>query len=280
MKFVDRVVASVVENGLTLATNHLSVACDGTTTALRDVSLSFPPGTYAGIQGVNGSGKSTLANVLLGLGGRSLAVEGAVTYNGFDIYNPKVSSHERTRLRATLFSYVPKVASLESALSVEDNVLRPYRLTRRAYDESRLRDLLNHFDLADSRRIAVRQLSSGYQQRVNIVRGLLADAPALVLDEPTDALDPANKVFVIQQLKSYASRGTVLIVSHEDTGANRIVRLHGGNLVEPTCPRPSGVTTQVVAAAPVLSHRVGSNGAASGVSALVNAPAQVHRQSS
>lgn len=234
MKFVDRVIASVLDDGLTLATDHLSVVCDGTTTALREVSLCLPPGTYAGIQGVNGSGKSTLANVLLGLGGRSLAVEGAVTYNGFDIYDPKVSSHERTRLRAALFSYVPKVASLESGLSVENNVLRPYRLTGRRYDESRLRDLFNHFDLTGHRRADVRQLSSGYQQRVNIVRGLLADAAVLVLDEPTDALDPTNKTFVIDQLKAYASRGTVLVVSHENTGADRIIRLHGGALVEAT----------------------------------------------
>ena len=69
---------------------------------------------------------------------------------------------------------------------------------------------------------------------MNIVRGLLADAAVLVLDEPTDALDPTNKTFVIDQLKAYASRGTVLVVSHENTGADRIIRLHGGALVEAT----------------------------------------------
>lgn len=232
MKFVKRVLASVTTDGLTLATDHLHVVCDGTTTALRDVSLCFPPGTYAGIHGVNGSGKSTLANILLGLGGQSLAVDGVVSYNGFDIYSPKVSATDRTRLRAALFSYVPKVASLEPTLNVEENILRPYRLTGRPYDQNRLGDLLDRFNLGDARRTDVRQLSSGYQQRVNIVRGLLADAPVLVLDEPTDALDPANKVFVIDQLRSYVSRGTVLVVSHEDTGADRVVELHGGVLAD------------------------------------------------
>jgi ABC-type multidrug transport system ATPase subunit len=234
MKFVDRMIAGILKDGLTLATEHLTVVCDGTTTALSDVSLELPAGTYAGIQGVNGSGKSTLANVILGLGGKSLDVKGAVTYNGINIYARNVSSYDRTRLRAVLFSYVPKVASLESSLTVETNILRPYRLAGRPYDESRLMDLLDHFGLTEFRRIDVRQLSSGYQQRVNIIRGLLADAAVLVLDEPTDALDPAHKVFVIEHLKTYASGGTVLIVSHENTGADRVVQLHGGKLVERT----------------------------------------------
>ena len=43
-----------------------------------------------------GQGKSTLANILLGLGGQSLAVDGVVSYNGFDIYSPKVSATDRT----------------------------------------------------------------------------------------------------------------------------------------------------------------------------------------
>jgi ABC-type transport system involved in cytochrome bd biosynthesis fused ATPase/permease subunit len=66
---------------------------------------------------------------------------------------------------------------------------------------------------------------------VNIVRGLLADVPAVVLDEPTDALDPDNKEFTLAKLAEHSLGRTVLIVSHERTGAAQAIRLHGGRLL-------------------------------------------------
>lgn len=231
MKFVDRVLASVAEQGLTLEAHDLSVVCDRTTTALRDVSITVPPGSFVGIVGVNGSGKSTLANVLLGLGGRSLDVSGTVTYNGLNVYDKGVSDRARTILRSHLFSYVPKVPSLEAALTVEQNILRPYRLSGRSFDRDLLAGLLEDFELSDDLPRQTRELSSGFQQRVNIVRGLLAAVPAIVLDEPTDALDPAQKDLVLERLARHAAGRTVLVVSHERTGAPSVIRLHGGRRV-------------------------------------------------
>ncbi len=231
MKFVDRVRASVADNGLTISTRDLTVVCDRTTTALRDVSIEVPPGSFIGIVGVNGSGKSTLANVLLGLGGRSLEVSGVVTYNGMNIYGKAVSDRTRTVLRSLLFSYVPKVPSLEPGLTVEQNILRPFRLSGRAVDRDLLGELLEDFELSDDLGRRTRELSSGFQQRANIVRGLLASVPAIVLDEPTDALDPAQKDLVLARLARHAAGRTVLVVSHERTGAPSAIRLHGGRLM-------------------------------------------------
>lgn len=234
MKFADRVLASVKSHGLEIAAESLSVVCDRTTTALRDITVTIPPESYLGIEGLNGSGKSTFANAILGLGGRTLAVTGKVTYNGHDIYGPKVSDRDRTVLRSRLFGYVPKVPSLDPSLTVEANILRSFRLSGTQFDPSTLDRLLADFGLSENRRQPTRELSSGFQQRVNIVRGLLADVPAVVLDEPTDALDPGNKEFALTKLREHATGRTVLVVSHERTGASHSIRLHGGRLVLPT----------------------------------------------
>lgn len=216
-----------------ITAEDLTVTVDETTMALKGINLTIEPGEFVGIIGPNGSGKSTFENVILGLGGGVLKVDGTVKYGDLDIYRKPMGERERTKLRARHFGYVPKVAELEPTLTVKQNILRPYNLLNKEITPAMLHETAERFEVVDKLNTQVRALSSGYKQRVNVVRGLVGNPAITVLDEPTDALDPAYKGVLINQLRDQARQTgkTVIIVSHEDTGADRLVHLSGGKVV-------------------------------------------------
>ncbi|MCX6397626.1 MAG: ATP-binding cassette domain-containing protein [Propionibacteriales bacterium] len=227
--------ASTEVDGLRLEVESLRVVCDGTTEAIHHVDVVIEPGEYVGIAGPNGSGKSTFGSALLGLCGGVLEVSGAVRYNGFDIYGDGVKERERTALRARHFGYVPKQASFDPDLSVEGNIVRPHLLAGHRLDAGHVKQLAKTFGLSSLLDQPLRSLSSGFQQRVNIVRGLANQPDVALLDEPTEALDPSQKARLIQELRSYARRSasTVIVISHEDTGADRIINFVSGKVLPP-----------------------------------------------
>lgn len=216
-----------------IATKDLTVTVDESTVALKGVTTQIKPGEFVGVVGPNGSGKSTYENIILGLGGGVLEVTGSVTYGDLDIYGQNMSAKARTQLRARHFGYVPKVPELDPDLSVRQNILRPYNLMGKTIPRDQLMETAERFGITSRMDDSVRSLSSGYKQRANVVRGLVTRPNVAVLDEPTEALDPDSKVALIDQLRSFAhdEGNTVVIVSHEATGADRLITLSGGVLV-------------------------------------------------
>jgi putative ABC transport system ATP-binding protein len=202
--------------------------------ALRDVSLSFKPGTLSLVMGPSGSGKTTLLSLLgclLSPDKGSVFVDG-VAVNG-------LSEAERTVVRQKKISFVFQAFRLFHSLSALDNValgfeIRDHAASRRT---EMARDLLLQFGLGDKLHQEPNALSPGEKQRVAIARALAGNPPILLADEPTASLDAEAGRNICQILRSQADDHgrTVVVVSHDprwEKFVDRIVTLCDGCVEE------------------------------------------------
>ncbi|MGB5374031.1 MAG: ABC transporter ATP-binding protein [Polyangiales bacterium] len=223
----------------------MSVTLSGRT-VLRDIDLEAHPGEVLALLGPNGAGKSTLLKALAGL----LPYEGRVEIAETDV--AALSPRDRARR----ISYVPQRSLLRSALSVEEVVaLGRYvhggsfggmsKSDKEAIDHALL---TAHADALRDRIFT--QLSVGEQQRVLLARALASDAPILLLDEPTAALDVGEGMAVLRLIRTLAARKhTLIVVLHDLADAlsttDRALLLKDGRVVE------QGQTREVISAEPI-----------------------------
>ncbi|WP_319582186.1 ABC transporter ATP-binding protein [uncultured Pseudodesulfovibrio sp.] len=185
----------------------------GDTPVLRGLDLEFAPGMVHGVIGPNGSGKSTLLGLLAGL---LKPVSGAVRLNG-----DEVSNLPPARL-AGLCALVSQDQPLRFPFTVAETVLmgrHPHipRFSRpEPHDMERVEQALAAMDLTSLRHRAVADLSGGERQRTAVARGLAQETPALLLDEPTSAMDIRHAMATMEELTSLAEAGrTVVAVLHD-----------------------------------------------------------------
>jgi ABC-2 type transport system ATP-binding protein len=164
--------------------------------ALRDVSLTVTKGSAVGVVGPNGAGKSTLFGVLLGF------------------------------LRPTTrgAGYLPERFMLPGRWLVRDGLIALARLESLAEAVARADALLERFDLAVHGDKTVDALSRGLLQRLGLAQALLAARDLIVLDEPTEGLDPIWRLRLRELIAELRSEGrTLLIASHELNEIERFV---------------------------------------------------------
>lgn len=230
---------------LGLRASGVSVALGGRT-VLRDVDLEAQPGEVLALLGPNGAGKSTLLKAIAGL----LPYEGSV-----EIADTEVASLS-PRMRAKRISYVPQRSLLRSALSVEEVVALGRYVHGGSFggmskiDKVAIDHALETAHADVLRRRIFTQLSVGEQQRVLLARALASDAPILLLDEPTAALDVGEGMAVLRLIRTLAARNhTLIVVLHDLADArsttDRAVLLKDGRVVE------QGDTREVVSAGPI-----------------------------
>jgi osmoprotectant transport system ATP-binding protein len=204
----------------------------GTFAALENLTLQFPTGTVTAVIGSSGSGKSTLLRLLLGL---ELPDAGRVRVDG-----EVVGAANRLALRRRI-GYVIQEGGLFPHLSVRDNLaLLPRHLGwSRARIDARALDLAGMFEIPDA--VLTRfplELSGGQRQRVAVMRALMTDPPALLLDEPMGALDPLVRFDLQERLRDLFRllRKTVVLVTHDLPEAAfiapRLVLLRAGRVVQ------------------------------------------------
>lgn len=197
-----RVTVARHEAGTVIDIRHL-VKRHGRTVAVRDVSFTVTPGRVTGFVGPNGAGKSSTLRILLGLDSADsgTALIDGVPYRRLSKPLRTVGSllegsgaHRSRRGRAHV-SWVARSNGIPRSRVAE------------VLELVRLRD--------DAARKRVGGYSLGMGQRLGLATALLGDPPVLVLDEPTNGLDPEGIRWLRQLLKSYAAEGrTVLLSSH------------------------------------------------------------------
>ncbi|MEM7136447.1 MAG: ABC transporter ATP-binding protein [Myxococcota bacterium] len=223
----------------------VSVTLDGRA-VLRNASLLAEPGEVLALLGPNGAGKTTFLKAIAGL----LPYAGQVT-----IGDDEVSSIP-PRDRAKRVAYVPQRSLLRSALSVEEVVaLGRYvhagsfgGMSRRC--ASVIEEALETAHATALRHRIFTQLSVGEQQRVLLARALASEAPVLLLDEPTAALDVGEGLAVLRLIRRLANSGhTLIVVVHDLADArsttDRALLLDDGQVIE------RGPTEDVVSTEPV-----------------------------
>ncbi|MFJ4975090.1 ABC transporter ATP-binding protein [Streptomyces coeruleorubidus] len=218
----------------------------GSVTALDDVTLAFPAGTFTAVMGPSGSGKSTLLQCAAGL---DRPTSGSVTVAGTELTG--LSERRLTLLRRERVGFVFQAFNLLPALTAEQNVVLPLRLAGRRVPKARVRQALQQVGLAERARHRPGQLSGGQQQRVALARALITRPDVLFADEPTGALDTRTGREVLGLLRGMVDREgqTVVMVTHDPVAAahaDRVLflvdgRVHG----ELTAPGADAVAARM-----------------------------------
>ena len=195
----------------------------GEKTVIRDISLTFPPGTVTAILGVNGCGKSTLLKAAAGLiplmGGEVLADEP----------------------RARNIAYLPQSRRLPE-LTAGRLVLHgrfPWLGWPRTYcpaDHAAARAAMERLGVAQFADTPMSQLSGGTRQKIYLAMALAQEAPTILLDEPTSFLDPAHQLRFLELCRSLAAEGRAVAAVLHDLPlalrfADRLAVMDGGRLV-------------------------------------------------
>ncbi len=226
--------ASVAEapRGHGIAFDRVSFSYDGVTDALAEVSAVCPPGTITALVGPSGAGKSTLASLVP----RFYDVTaGAIRIGGADL---------RSIPTPSLLSSMSLV--FQDVVLLRDTVRENIRIgrsdagdeeVRRAAKAAQIDHVVERLPKGYDTVLGAdgAGLSGGERQRLTIARAILSDAPIVILDEATAALDPDSESAVQDALAELAAGKTVLVIAHRlhtIAGAHQIIVLDAGRIVE------------------------------------------------
>ncbi|MEU2763085.1 ABC transporter ATP-binding protein [Streptomyces sp. NPDC006906] len=199
-------------------------------TALDQVSLDFPRGTFTAVMGPSGSGKSTLLQCAAGL---DRPTSGSVTVSDTELTS--LSETKLTLLRRERIGFVFQAFNLLPSLTAEQNVALPLRLAGRRPKNAQVREVLEQVGLGDRAQHRPTEMSGGQQQRVALARALITRPEVLFGDEPTGALDSQTGREVLTLLRGMVDRDgqTIIMVTHDPVAASysdRVVFLVDGRV--------------------------------------------------
>lgn len=185
-----------------LRADHISFEYNNQQRVLDDVTFLIERGTVLGLLGHNGSGKSTLLKIISGL---EKPLKGELTLN-----DQPVEDLSDAMLYKTMGILIEE-PSMYPHLSIADNL--KIILNYRGISEEQMESSLKQVGMWENRRKKVRSLSTGMKQRVGISRVLLSDPDLLILDEPTNGLDPDGMVEIRNLILEQKSRSKTMIIS-------------------------------------------------------------------
>jgi ABC-2 type transport system ATP-binding protein len=204
----------------------------GTKRAVDGVSFAVKRGEILGFLGPNGAGKSTTMKLITGFISPNA---GTAIVDGHDVTQDPVAVKRKV-------GYLPENAPAYPEMTVEEFLTfiaetRGFRGEACAAAVDRAAELTH---LTPVRRQTFETLSKGYKQRVGLAQALLHDPPVLILDEPTDGLDPNQKNEVRALIKNMAAEKAVVLSTHilEEVEAicTRVIIISAGKLVVDETP--------------------------------------------
>jgi len=199
----------------------------GSIAAVRDVTLHVRSGEVLGLLGPNGSGKTTLLRMLTGY---LSPTSGRLTVAGYDTERQRMDARRR-------IGYVPEALPLYAHMRVREfwRFMARLRGLDSAAAEAAIAEVAEQMALGDRLSAPIRTLSRGYRQRVAIGQALLHRPDILVLDEPTNGLDPRQIIETRNFIRGMAGRRTVVMSSHilseVEKVADRVAILLQGRLL-------------------------------------------------
>ncbi|MFL5916911.1 MAG: ABC transporter ATP-binding protein [Gaiellaceae bacterium] len=221
----------------------------GAVAAVRGLSFRAEPGGWTALIGPNGAGKTSALRALAGLA----AYEGEVLHDGRDV------RRLGRRAVARLVAFVPQKPETPPALTVAEYVLLgrtphiPYLGGESRHDREAAASALLRLELERFAERPLGSLSGGELQRAVLARALAQEAPVLLLDEPTTALDLGRQQLVLELIDALRSDGLTVVTTMHDLTlagqyAERLILLDEGSVVA------EGAAAEVLSAPNVAAH--------------------------
>jgi ABC-2 type transport system ATP-binding protein len=205
----------------------------GAKRAVDGVTFKVNRGDILGFLGPNGAGKSTTMKMITGF---IRPDAGTATVGGIDVTADPVGVKRQ-------LGYLPESAPAYPEMTVNEFLgfiaeIRGFRAT--VEKRARVEHVLGLTHLLSVRHQTIETLSKGYKQRVGFAQALLHNPPALILDEPTDGLDPNQKNEVRTLIKNMAAEKAVILSTHileeVDAICTRVIVISRGRVVADETP--------------------------------------------
>ena len=205
----------------------------GSVEAVKDVSFEVGAGQVLGLLGPNGAGKTTTINMISTL----LQIDaGEATVGGFDV-------RTQPEVVRQLIGLAGQSAAVDEKLTARENLElfgRLYKIPR-AERRRRIEELIDQFDLGEFADRHASTYSGGERRRLDVVAALVAEPPAVFLDEPTTGLDPRSRSELWDTVWSLASNGVAIVLSTQyleeaDRLADEILVIDQGKIVAQGTP--------------------------------------------
>ncbi len=171
--------------------------------AVDDISFSIPSGQIVGLLGPNGAGKTTTMRMITGFLAPS---SGTISIDGTDVADAPIAAKRK-------IGYMPESAPLYSDMIVDD-YLRYVAAMQGVDANAKVPSLAGVCGLTDVMHKNISELSRGYKQRVGLAHALMQDPEILILDEPTNGLDPNQIIEVRNLIKEIGRTRTVIVSTH------------------------------------------------------------------
>ncbi len=205
----------------------------GDVEAVKDLSFTVGAGRIVGLLGPNGAGKTTTVNMLATL---VEANSGSASIGGYDV----ATQAEQVR---QLIGLAGQSAAVDEKLTARENLelfCRLYKIPR-PERRRRVQELIVRFDMTEFADRVAGTFSGGQRRRLDVVAALVADPPALFLDEPTTGLDPRSRSELWDAISQLASRGTAIVLTTQyldeaDRLADEILIIDRGTVIASGTP--------------------------------------------
>jgi ABC-2 type transport system ATP-binding protein len=205
----------------------------GEVIAVQNVSFRVEKGEVLGFLGPNGAGKTTTMRILTGF---QPATAGSVRVAGFDVSEKPIEVKRR-------IGYLPENVPLYTDMSVESylDFVADVKRIPPSQKHRRIEETIERTALGEMRHRLIGKLSKGYRQRVGLAQALVHEPDVLVLDEPTEGLDPRQIIEVRELIKELAGGHTVILSSHilpeVSRICGRVVIINRGKIVATDTPQ-------------------------------------------
>ena len=193
--------------------------------AVKGVSFSVKEGEVLGFLGPNGAGKSTTMRMITGFLPPS---SGTAIINGHDVQAEPIAAKRD-------LGYLPEAAPSYRAMTVRDylSFIAEIRGFKGAEAAKKVAEVVVQAKLEGVAGQTIETLSKGYRQRTAFAAAIIHDPKVLIMDEPTDGLDPNQKFTVREMIKSMAAKGKAIIISTHileevDAVCSKVVVIAGG----------------------------------------------------
>jgi len=206
---------------------NVSKSYNGSTYAVKDLSLSVPSGEIFGFLGPNGAGKSTTIKMITGIHGVD---KGTITINGIDIMKNPMEAKKT-------FGYVPDSPDMFLRLKGIEylNFMADMYEVPKEVRQERIESLAKKFDLYNALSDQIQSYSHGMRQKIVIIGVLVHEPDVWILDEPLTGLDPKSAYILKEMMREHADKGKIVFFSTHvlevaEKLCDRVAIINKGNL--------------------------------------------------